>query len=291
MIKKVFASMRRSPYQTMAAVLIMFISFFVAAVYFMSSLTAQRVLTELASRPQVVVFVRDEAKPEDVDRLKKTLSDSFKLKDLKYLSKDDALNRYKEQNKNDQLLLELVNAQILPASLEVSAVDGSELGKIYDLAIKDPAVEDAVYQKEEIKDLLIWVESIRASGLILVGVLLIESILVLLIVFALKITLRKDEIEVIRLVGGSSWQIRGPFIAEGVIYGLISGIFSFVLTYLFTVVWHISPIGVIPALASFSVPFTQSPVNVILWGVTQTMVAVLIGFIGSYLAVWRYLKN
>ena len=79
--------MRRSPYQTMAAVLIMFISFFVAAVYFMSSLTAQRVLTELASRPQVVVFVRDEAKPEDVDRLKKTLSDSFKLKDLKYLSK------------------------------------------------------------------------------------------------------------------------------------------------------------------------------------------------------------
>jgi len=275
----------------MAAVTIMFISFFVGAVYFLSALTAQRVLTELTSQPQVIVFIKDEAKTEDVDRVKKTLSENFSLKDLKYLNKEDALNRYKEQNKNDQLLLELVNAQILPASLEVSAVNATDLGKIYELAIKDEAVEDAVYQKEEIKDLLTWVESIRASGIILVGVLLVESVLVLLVVFALKITLRRDEIEVLRLVGGSSWQIRGPFIVEGIIYGFLAGVFSFVLSYLFTVVWHISPIGVIPALANFTVPFTQSIINVILWGVTQTGVAILIGFIGSYLAVWRYLKN
>lgn len=283
--------MRRSPYQTIAAVVIMFISFFVAAVYFLSSMTAQRVLTELSSRPQVIVFIKDEAKTEDVETFKRSIADNFKLKNLKYLSKDDALNRYKEQNKSDQLLLELVNAQILPASLEISAVNASDLEKIYNLAKKNPVVGDAVYQKEEIKDLLTWVESIRISGLVLVGVLVLESLLVLLIVFALKITLRKDEIEVLKLVGGSSWQARGPFILEGILYGFSSGVLSFIFSYLFVAVWHINPLGVIPALANFALPFALTLPNMLIWGVVQIMAAVAIGFIGSYLAVWRYLKN
>ncbi|MDO8514895.1 MAG: permease-like cell division protein FtsX, partial [bacterium] len=169
MIKKLFTSLRRSPYQTVAAVVIIYISFFVATVYLLSAMTAQRVLTELSSRPQVIVFLKDDAKTEDVDGLKKSINDQFKIKEMKYLSKDDALARYKEQNKNDQLLLELVNANILPASLEVSAVNATDLSQIFTLAKANPAVEDAVYQQEETKDLLSWVNSIRISGVVLVG--------------------------------------------------------------------------------------------------------------------------
>jgi cell division transport system permease protein len=291
MIKKVFAGMRRSPYQTAAAVMIIFISFFVAAVYFLSAMTAQRVLTELSGRPQVIVFIKDEAKEDEVNKLKSDLNNNFKLKDLKYLSKDDALNRYKDQNKDDPLLLELVNAQILPASLEVSAVNAADLAQIFETAKTNPAVEDAVYQKEEIKDLLKWVESIRLSGIILVGLLLLESLLVLLIIFALKITIRKDEIEVVKLVGATSGQTRGPFLAEGALYGFFAGFSSFILTYLFVVVWKINPLGIIPALANYTVPFALTPVNVVIWGLVQTTLAILIGLSGSYLAVWRYLKN
>lgn len=291
MIKKMFTSLRRSPYQTMAAVLIIFISFFVATIYLLSAMTAQRVLNELASRPEVIVFLKDDAKTEDIDTLKKSLTDGFKIKGIKYLSKDDALARYREQNKNDQLLLELVNANILPASLEVSAVNASDLAKIYNLSKESPAVSDAVYQQEETKDLLLWVESIRLSGIVLVGFLLLESILVLLIIFSLKITLRREEIEVTGLVGGSSWQIRAPFILEGVFYGLIAGIFSFGLAYYFNVVLHINPLGVIPALAAYALPFDLTLVNVIIWGIVEIFGAMAIGFLGSYLAVWRYLKN
>jgi cell division transport system permease protein len=273
------------------AVMIIFIAFFVAAVYFLSALTAQRVLTELSGRPQVIIFLKDKAGEEEVNQLKSQLNDSFKLKELKYLSKEDALNRYKEQNKDDPLLLELVNAQILPASLEVSAVNAADLAKIFEMAKNSPAVEEAVYQKEEIKDLLVWVESIRFSGLVLVGLLLLESLLVLLVVFALKITLRKEEIEVVRLVGASSWQIRGPYLLEGGLYGLAAGLLSFFLTYLFIVVWKVNPLGIIPALASYTVPFALTPFNMVIWALSQTTLAVLVGLLGSYLAVWRYLKN
>ena len=291
MIKKLFTSLRRSPYQTVAAVVIIFISFFVATVYLLSAMTAQRILNELASRPQVIVFLKDDAKTEDVDGLKKSINDQFKIKDMKYLSKDDALTRYKEQNKNDQLLLELVNANILPASLEVSAVNASDLEKIYTLSKASPAVSDAVYQQEETKDLLSWVNSIRISGVVLVGFLLLESILVLLIIFALKITIRREEIEVMRLVGASFWQIRAPFILEGMFYGFLAGVFSFGLGYYFNVVLHINTLGVIPALANYAIPFDLTALNLAIWGLAEIAGAVAIGFIGSYLAVWRYLKD
>lgn len=291
MIKKLFTSLRRSPYQTVAAVVIIFISFFVATIYLLSAMTAQRVLNELASRPQVIVFLKDDAKTEDIDGLKKSLNDQFKIKDMKYLSKDDALARYREQNKNDQLLLELVNANILPASLEVSAVNAVDLSKVYLLAKNSPAVEDAVYQQEETKDLLSWVNSIRISGVVLVGFLLLESILVLLIIFALKITIRREEIEVMRLVGASFWQIRAPFIFEGMFYGFIAGVLSFGLGYYFSAVLHINPLGVIPALANYAAPFDLTAVNLVIWGLAEIAGAITIGVIGSYLAVWRYLKN
>ncbi|MEK7565894.1 MAG: permease-like cell division protein FtsX [Patescibacteria group bacterium] len=291
MFNTVFKNIRRSPYQSLIAVSIMLIAFFVATVYFLSTLTDHRLLGELESRPQAIAFFKDEAKIEDVDTLKKTISEKITVKEMKYLDKSMALARYRDQNKNDPLLLELVTANILPSSLEVSTINAADLENVEKIMRQSPVVDDVAFPKTETKNLVDWVKSIRTSGTILVSFLLIECLLVLFVIFALKIALRKDEIEVMRLVGASVWQIRTPFILEGMLYGLLAGLFAWGVSYIFVVIYKINPLGQIPALAEFALPFPITPASVLLWGVTEIVAGLLLGFAGSFVSVWRYLKD
>ncbi len=290
-LKSTAQRLRRSPYQSLAAILMMAIAFFVSTVYFLSALSAQRMLTTLEGRPQAIAFFKDEAKPEEVSSLTKEIEAAVKVKSTRYLSKDEALQRYKEQNQKDPLLVELVTATILPASLEVSAVNAADLPEVVKIMKAAPIVEDVAFQQEETQGLVNWVRSLRFSGTILVSVLLLETILVLLIVFALKIALRKEEIGVMRLVGASVWQIRWPFIFEGMFYGIIAGLFAWGASYYFVIVKQINPLGTIPALTDFAVPFAITPPNILIWGLGEILLGIFIGFIGSFLSVWRYLKS
>ncbi len=286
-----FKNIRRSPYQSLIAVTIIFITFFVATVYLLSTLTAQRLLGELEGRPQAIAFFKDEVKSEDIFNLKTAISEKIKVKEIKYLDKSAALERYKEQNKNDPLLLELVTANILPSSLEVSTVQASDLEAVEQIMRASPLVEDVAFPKTETKNLIAWVQSIRLSGAVLVSSLLIECLLVLFVIFALKISLRKDEIEVMRLVGATTWQIRRPFLWEGMFYGAVSGLLAFILSYVFVVIYKINPLGQIPALAEFSLPFAVTWLNILLWGAMEIAAGVFLGFAGSFVSVWRYLKD
>lgn len=291
MFNTVSKNIRRSPYQSLIAVSIMLIAFFVATIYFLSTLTAQRLLGELEGRPQAIAFFKDEAKIEDVEALKMAISQKVQVKEVKYLDKSMALARYQEQNKNDPLLLELVTANILPSSLEVSTVNAADLENVEKIMRASPVVEDVAFPKTETKNLVDWVKSIRLSGTVLVSFLLFECLLVLFVVFSLKIALRKDEIDVMRLVGASVWQIRWPFILEGMLYGLLAGLFSWGVSYVFVVVYKINPLGQIPALSEFALPFPITPVSVLLWGATEIIAGLFLGFAGSFVSVWRYLKD
>jgi len=108
---------RRSPYQALAAILTMFLTFLVSGAFGLTVATSLLVLQYFESKPQATVFFKDSAEKEQIDALKTTLEATGKIAGIKYVSKEDALLIYKEQNKNDPLLLEMVNADILPASL------------------------------------------------------------------------------------------------------------------------------------------------------------------------------
>ncbi|MCX6726028.1 MAG: permease-like cell division protein FtsX [Candidatus Shapirobacteria bacterium] len=115
--------MRRSPYQSLAAVLIMFLTFFISTVFVLTAGGFQIVLHYFETRPQVTAFLKDETTSSQIDFLQAELAQTGKVKETKYISKEEALVIYKEQNKNDPLLLEMVTASILPASIEVSTND------------------------------------------------------------------------------------------------------------------------------------------------------------------------
>ena len=280
--------MRRSPYQAAAAVMIMTFTMFVGLVFLLLSLGSQHLLTYLERKPQVIAFFNDTVTtPDQVADTINILNSTGKTASVNFVTKDQALEIYKDRNKSDQLLLELVSANTLPASLEVSAKNISDLPQLYDIIKSTPNVEDISYQKDVVNTLVGILDKIRKGGLSLVIFLTLTSLFTILTIIGMKISLRKDEIEVEKLVGASTNYIRMPFLLEGLFYGLFGAIISWAIIY-----------GLIllltPYLAPYFVGLSLLPVS------PMFMLAVLggsivsssfIGVTGSFLAVWRYLKN
>jgi len=273
----------------------MFLTFLLGGVFFLATISSVLVLQFFESKPQITVFFTDKATMDDAKTLENTLNATDKVSSMKYVSKDDALKIYQQQNKSDPLLLEMVTADILPASLEVSAKDPTYLSELDPVIQKAQGVEEVVFQKDVVDTLLSWTNAIRLVGGSLAILLAIDSLLIIMTVISMKIALKREEIEILKLVGASPWYIRMPFIMEGGFYGSMGAFMAWIIiTGL--VIWlrpmALSFLGMIPAIQVVFGSITAAPFLLTNTGFMGAMVIVgfLLGSVGSLVALGRYLK-
>jgi len=290
--KTTWRNIRRSPYQAFAAVLVMaltflFISFFTFLLY-----GSSKAISYFESRPQVTAFFKNEAKQADIDKLKNELMATNKVASIKFVSKQDALKIYREQNKNDPLLLELVTADILPASLEISAIKIENLSEINNMLCKNnncdnsSSISEVVFQKDVVSVLTSWTNALRSVGLGLIIILSLVSIFIMVIIIGIKISQKKGDIEIMRLIGAGGWYIRMPFIFEGISYGVVGAILGWLISS--GTLWYAAP-----SLSAFFKGMSIFPVSLaFIFGLLgiEIMVAIILGILSSFLAVFRYLK-
>jgi len=121
--KTALGYMRRAPFQATAAIFVLSLTFFVATLVSILVYSSSQLINYFETRPQVIVFLKDEATDTGVSDLQHRLSVNPKVKDLKYVSKEDALSIYKKATSDNPLLGQLVSPSIFPASLEFSVTD------------------------------------------------------------------------------------------------------------------------------------------------------------------------
>ena len=285
-MKTTWTNIRRSPYQAFAAILIMMLTFLVISFFTFLIGGSSKIVNYFESKPQVTAFFKNEAKQSDINTLESDLQSTGKIASVKYVSKDQALKIYREQNKNDPLLLDLVTADILPASLEISALKIEDLSSISDTLKNSPIVQEVVFQKDVVSTLTAWTSALRKIGLVLIVVLSLVSMFIMVTIIGIKISQKKDDIEIMRLIGATNWYIRWPFIFEGMFYGAIGAFFGWLISSI--ALWYVTPF-----LASFlrGIPVLPvSPVAILELLVIELVLAAFLGAFSSFLAVLRYLK-
>lgn len=277
---------RRSPYQALSAALIMSLTFFTISIFALLTMLSIRFIAYFESRPQLTVFFKDTATREEISDLEQKLKATGKTSSIVYVSKEDALRLYKEQNKGDPILLDLVTADILPASIEVQAQNPKDLSSLAAVVKGSALVEEVVFQKDIVDTLVSWTGAFRAVGVGIIAILLTVSVFVIVTIIAMKITIRREEIEIMKLIGASNWFIRVPFLVEGALYGFVGvffgGSFALILFYYFS-----------PGLESFLREVAIFPISPILsleLLLIEALIAIFLGALASYLAVLRYLK-
>ena len=221
-MSEVLTSLRRTPYQTFAALSILFFTLLLSGILFISLSFIQGLLDYVETRPRVIVYFQIKATEKEIFAARDKLKDSGMTTDVKYVSKKEAYKIYKEFTKNDPILLEMTSPEILPASLEIDAKQPTYLPEITKLIKNQPGVDEVQFQKDIVDNLLRLTSNVRMTTMVFFGYLFFVSVIVLTITTSFKIALKKEEISVLKLLGANNYYIRKPFIQESVFLGFLA---------------------------------------------------------------------
>jgi len=299
-IRETWSSFRRNWVMSLVAVSIIYISLLLVGAFFLVSSVVNTMASSFESKVSIQVFLKDDAAVDDVKALQAAIQKMPNVKSISYVTKDEALEIFKERTKNTPQLVEQLRNNPLPASVEVNLVDPREVQTVVDLIAKSPITAKVVKtpanlgttRDTDIKYGQNVVEALfKATGVVRIFaggfliLLLVVSLVLIGNTIRLAIYSRRREIGIMRLVGASNWFIRTPFLLEGVLQSLIGSILA-ILTLLaaqaLIVPWLQDNLKFLP-VAIGSVTVAQLAALLIVSGV-------LIGLLGSGSAVRRYLK-
>jgi cell division transport system permease protein len=286
-VRHAWHHLRRSPFQSFTALLMMTVFFFLSSTFVFISLGFSSLLNYYETKPEITIFLKDGLDSSTIDTTQKELSNFPGIREIRFISKEKALSIYQEQNKGNPLLTELVTASILPASFEVSVSDPKMLEQISAVfSGRTSIVEEMIYQKDIVDSLLTWTNTLRRFGVGIITVFGFTCFLVIFIIIGMKITNRKEEIKICRLLGASNFYVIKPFIIEGAIYGLVGAIvgggFSITLSQAYQ-----KPIN------TFFQPTVFVPTNslfLMLLFLALVFSGIIMGLVSSWFGAKRYIR-
>jgi cell division transport system permease protein len=289
-----WTNFRRNSYVTfgttgvMALVLLLFLG--LIAVNFLGSV----LVSTLANKVDVSVYFKTDATDEAIRTVKTDLESLNTVSSVQYVSRDDALAAFKERHAQDALIqqsLAELDANPLEASLNVKAADTAQYPSIVSFleAHKLRSSIDSInyYENEAVISRVQRIsQSTQQWGFAATLALAVIAVLVAFNTIRLTIYNQKSEIEIMRLVGGSNWYIRAPYLVEGALYGLFAG--GLALGVFYAGAASVSPkVALVMPGVSLIGYFTGNIIQIVL----LTVVAGIgLGVVSSLIAIRRFLK-
>jgi cell division transport system permease protein len=287
----------RNMWLSTAATAVMTVTLAIVLFSFVSNSALTNTIKNVTDKIDVSIFLKDSVTPDQITTFRAKLASDPNVASVEYTSKLDALAEYRAQHANDPTLRDAISEtdNPLPASLQIKAKDPKKLDSIIGVVnqpenkqLLDPEAPPTYSGKNKtnIDRIVSFSNFFKNTGLILSLVFLIISTLIIFNTIRMAIFTRRDEIEIMKLVGATKWFIRGPFLFEAALYGIIAAIIATTLTYA-------ALLGGGPKLSNYiNVQgtidlFRQYPL-VVIGG--QMLIGAFIGIISSLLAMGRYLK-
>lgn len=228
-------SLWRNKLISLLSIVTITVSFAILGVFLMLAVNVGSLAESYGDTLMLHTFLKDDATPGQREELEAALDASNTVAEYIYLDKTGAKNKFKELFPEEKDLLRAMEDNSLPASYEVKLknIDASELAisNLVETLSGFAGVESVVYDKQWVETLETTGQGVVFGGLIIGGMLLFASIITTSNVIKLNVLTRKDEIEIMRLVGADGIFIRGPFILGGIIQGILASILSLVVLY------------------------------------------------------------
>lgn len=255
---------------------------------------AQEVLLSFSDKIDISVYIKSETPEIEVLRARSDLAGLPEVKDVTYISQNEALIRFKDLHKGNALILDSLNeldTNPLQASLNIKARETGQFERIAQyLQEKNYPFVDKInyYENKKIIERLGAISAGVRSGGILIA-LLFAGIAMIIAFNAIRVAIysKREEIQIMKLVGASHWYIRGPFVVEGIVQGVLSTFIALLL--LFPVAWLTAP-NIEALIPGFNL-LRYYQENAIWFFVGFIAVGVGLGVISSMIAMRRYLKE
>lgn len=237
-----------------------------------------------------VFFLEKNIPNESIQAIDAKIRKSPLVLQTKFVSSEQALERFQERFPELQGVVANLKINPFPPSFEATLrdknVSSTETADFLQRMKEMPGIEDVQFNKEWVDRMQSLSRLVRAVGFFLGSILMLASFFIISNVIRLNVFARKNEIEILRLVGASNSFIRTPFLLEGTALGIIGGVFSLPLLLLVLKLFPLylgSSLGVLNQLLHFRfLSFSQT-----IWLIAA---GALIGLIGSLTSLSRFLK-
>lgn len=298
-IKSGFQNFTRNSFVSLSSILIMIVTLSVMGLLLFSRAVLTNTIASLENKVDITVFFELGANENTILELQKEVDAIPEVLNTEYISATQALVDFRERHKDDQLTLQALDelgGNPLGAMLNIKAVNPEDystiaqsLGDAGALSQSSLGVISKInyYQNQQVIERLVSITAgARALGTVLFIILVAISIIITLNTIRLTIYSARQEIGVMRLVGAGTKYVRGPFIVEGVLYGLVASVATMIIFFPVTL-WLGEKMSTF-----FGVNLhTYYLSNFFQFLIILLIVGVVLGTISSAIAVRRYLNH
>ncbi|HEY4649314.1 MAG TPA: permease-like cell division protein FtsX, partial [Gemmatimonadales bacterium] len=233
--REALLSFRRAPLLSALSITTIAFSLFTVGLFGLVAVNLRQALRGLEERVEIVAFVLRGTPSETIAVASQDISAFPEVKDVNYVSEEEALQRARTELVEFRDAYRDLQVNPLPASIEIRMKEGyrdaASVDRVAQRLKGFGFIEDVRYGREWVQKL----DSLRnITGLVgLVIGLAFAAVAVVIIGVTIRLTIlqRAREISIMRLVGATNWFIRGPFLLEGALKGLLGGLLSVVLCY------------------------------------------------------------
>jgi cell division transport system permease protein len=282
--REALLSFRRSALMSMATILSITTILIIVGVFLLISINSSLFLENLESQLEIVVYLEDNISKAELNNLKSNITSIDGIKEIKFVSKEEAYQRLLKNLGEQKDILSAIEKNPLPASFEIQAKDPKMIKQIANQIAEFKKVEEVEYGQEIAEKLLNFTYIFRRTGMLILAFLVFASILIISNIIKITVYARRNEIEIMSLVGATSWFIKWPFIIEGFLQSFISAILSIIILYnlYFFVINKVHQ--VIPFL-----PLVADNMDLLPIGIVIMLLGSFVGILGSMFSVGKYL--
>lgn len=284
---------------SVAATAVMVVTLTIILFSVIANATFNNTIKQINDKIDVSVYLKDSVTDDQRNKFIGQLKSLDNVKDVIYVSKEEALKQYRIDNQeNLDLLLAISQTDNpLPATLKIKPVDPAQINSIKDViesssnkSLQSDKTSYSGDRKEAIDKITNATTFFRKAVTVSVIVFAVISMLIIFNTIQMAIFNRRDELTIMRLLGASTWFIKGPFIVETMLYGIVAAVVSIVLcNALFVFQSHAFDAS---SLGLLDIKFANQYFADNFWKflALQLIFGMAIGATSSYVATKKYLK-
>lgn len=285
----------RNGWVSIATSLVMSLTLIIISAFVIFNIVINVTAKNLENKINISVYFYDSTSDDQINIVKKQLTNYPNVIEVTYISKEKAFEIWQSRQMDDRIKsLVTADNNPLPRSLEIRTSSPEQLGEIAQFLQKDQYKElvrkiDYQENKDIISKLNNVIKFSKKLGIILSSLFIIISILVILNTIKLTIITRKDEIEIMRLVGANNIFIRIPFFVESILYGIFASIISIIVI---AIGFKLLTPFMNSYLGDINLDFGSFlSQNLFIIIMLQLLISITISIICSFISIQRYLRK
>jgi cell division transport system permease protein len=284
-IREAFRSIGRNGWMSFASICVVAVTLFILGSFMLLNINVEHITAEIKDQVEVIAYVEEDLPAEDINKLRIAIIQLAKVEEVRFVSKEDALEQLKEQLGPLVEGYEENGRNPLRDSFEISTIIPEDIPAVAEELTAIPGIAEVDYSKDIVNKLFNFTGAVKWLGLAFMFGLALTAMFLIANTIKLTVNARSKEIMIMKYVGATEWFVRWPFFIEGLFLGFLGALvptLSLIFLYTQAVSWTSLNLYFLPLVAP----------TIVMGDLAKMLLALgtVIGGLGSLVSMRRFLK-